>query len=305
MLVWGVPLAGQVSGQAPDTDAFRARLSAVPVIPVERVELDLQAEPALGRVSAVTTDDQGNLYVFHRPAEGDPVAVFDSSGRFLRSWGEGLFNMPHGIRVDPVGDVWTVDANTSRVLRFSPAGDLQLEIQLDRPALDQEFCGATDVAFLPDGGVVVSDGYCNGRVVEFDADGNQVREWGTRGRGPGQFRVAHSIAVGPGEVVYVADRENGRLQRFDRWGRLLGMWGYSRQLYSVAVSRDGDLYITVRLAENSDNHVIRLDPATGEMLGRLEIDCIGHELAIAADGALVPGLLCPAPPGGVVLYRPR
>lgn len=299
LLGLAMPVAAQTSVQ----DDFRDRLEHVPILPAERVELELSADLALGRVSAITSDDSGNLYVFNRRIEGDPVVVLDSGGRFLRSWGEGLFNIPHGIRIDSAGDVWTVDANTSKIYKFSPTGELLMAIQLDRPALDYDFCGATDVAFLSDGHVLVSDGYCNGRVVELDPLGETVSEWGERGTGPGQFKVAHSIAVGPDQVVYVADRENGRLQRFDRSGRLLGIWEYARQLYSVALSDDGRLYISLRLPDEPRNHVVQIDPVTGEMLGRVSLDCIGHELEVTADGNLLPGLLCSGPHGNVVLYR--
>lgn len=299
LLSCATPLAAQTT----DQDAFRDRLEDVPILPTARVELELDVDPALGRVSAVTTDDEGNIYVLHRPTEGDPVVVVDPNGRFIRSWGEGLFNIPHGIRVDPNGDVWTVDANTSKIYKFNSTGDLLLDIQLDRPESDRDFCGSTDIAFLSDSHVLVADGYCNGRVVEFDPRGGRVREWGRRGTGPGQFVVAHSIAVGPDQVVYVADRENGRLHRFDRSGRFLGVWEYARQLYSVAFSRGGDLYISVRLTEEPRNHIIRIDPATGEMLGRVSLNCIGHELAVSPDGALLPGLLCPDAPGRIVLFR--
>ena len=48
-----------------------------------------------------------------------------------------------------------------------------------------------------------------------------------------------------------------------------------------------------------------LDPATGEMLGRVSLNCLGHELAVSPGGALLPGLLCPDSTGHVVLYRRR
>jgi DNA-binding beta-propeller fold protein YncE len=272
---------------------------------MDSVALPLPIYPVLGRVSAVTADDRGNLYILNRAADGDPVVVLDPDGRLLRSWGKGLFTMPHGIRIDPAGNVWTVDANTSKIYKFNAAGGLLLQVQLERPREDIEFCGATDVAFLPDGHVLVSDGYCNGRVVELNPDGERVREWGSRGREPGQFRVAHSIALGPDQVVYVADRENGRLQRFDRLGRLLGVWDYVSQLYSVAFSREGALYISLRLTEEPRNYIVRIDPATGEMLARTSLNCLGHELAVSPGGALLPGLLCPDSTGHVLLYRRR
>lgn len=296
-----VPLSPQTPGQ----DTFRARLEQVPTLSTDSVALPLRITPPLGRVSAVTADDRGNLYILTRPANGDPVVVLAPDGRLLRSWGKGLFSMPHGIRIDPAGNVWTVDAHTSTIYKFTPTGGLLLQMQLERPREDVAFCGATDIAFLPDGHLLVSDGYCNGRVVEFTPSGERVREWGSRGREPGQFRVAHSIALGPGQVVYVADRENGRLQRFDRTGRLLGVRDYASQLYSVAFSREGALYISLRLTDEPRNHIVRIDPATGQMLGRVSLNCLGHELAVSPGGALLPGLLCPDSTGHVVLYKRR
>ena len=294
-----------LSAQTPSQNTFRARLEQLPIMAIDSVALPLPIYPVLGRVSAVTADDRGNLYILNRAADGDPVVVLDPDGRLLRSWGKGLFTMPHGIRIDPAGNVWTVDANTSKIYKFNAAGGLLLQMQLERPREDVEFCGATDVAFLPDGHVLVSDGYCNGRVVELNPDGERVREWGSRGREPGQFRVAHSIALGPDQVVYVADRENGRLQRFNRSGRLLGVWDYVSQLYSVTFSREGELYISLRLTDEPRNYIVRIDPATGEMLGRVSLNCLGHELAVSPGGALLPGLLCPDSAGHVVLYRRR
>ncbi len=290
------PVAAQVAG----SDVFREILSDVPELELDRVGLRVDPSVVLEGISAVAADDEGNIYVLHRPTDGDPVVVLDPTGRLLRSWGAGMFNIPHGIRVDPAGDVWTVDANTSKIYKFTSKGDLLLEIQVDRPESERDFCGATDVAFLADGHVLVADGYCNGRVIELDASGRQLREWGTRGTGEGQFVVAHSVAVGPEGVVYVADRENGRLQRFDQDGRFLGLWEYAGQLYGVAFSPTGELYISVLLnPDPREAYLIELDPGTGEMLGR--VDGFGHELAVSRDGALLPGERS----GNVILFRPR
>ena len=237
--------AGPVAAQNADVDVFRDLLKGVAQLPVDRIELEVDPAVTLVGVSAVSADARGNIYVIHRPSTGDPVVVLDPTGRFLRSWGEGMFNIPHGIRVDPVGNVWTVDSNTSKVYKFSAQGELLLDIQVDVPEGGGRFCGTADIAFGENGQVFVADGYCNGRVIEFDAAGRQVREWGTRGTGPGQFVVVHSVALGPQGLVYVADRENGRLQRFDQDSQFLGVWEYAGQLYSVAFSPSGELYISV------------------------------------------------------------
>ena len=64
------------------------------------------------------------------------------------------------------------------------------------------------------------------RVIEYDAGGTKLRQWGERGTGPGEFDVVHSIAIGPQGNIYVADRENGRLKWFDPRGKFLGQWKY-------------------------------------------------------------------------------
>lgn len=293
-------VARPIGAQVADTDVFRKHLEDVPQLPMDRIELRVDPSVDLEMISAVTSDEDGNIYLVHRKRDADPVVVLDSTGRFLRSWGKGMFTIPHGIRIDPAGNVWTIDANTSKVYKFAPEGNLLLEIDIDRPESERDFCGATDVSFLTDGRVVVADGYCNGRVVELDGGGGQLREWGNRGTEPGQFVVAHSVAVGPDGIVYVADRENGRLQRFDADGRFLGLWDYARQLFSVAFGPTGELYISVVLSRDPlEGYLIRIDPATGDMLGRVD-DVMGHELAVSKDGSLLPGAL-----SEVLLFRPR
>ena len=156
-----------------------------------------------------------------------------------------MFKIPHGIRLDPEGNVWTVDAHTSMVYKFTPEGQQLLAIRVgDVPDPCRNFCGATDVAFAQNGHVLVSDGYRNARIIEYDAGGSKVREWGKHGSGPGEFQVVHAIAVGPQGHVYVADRENGRTWWFDLQGQFLGQWTYGGQLFTVAFSHAGDLYVS-------------------------------------------------------------
>jgi DNA-binding beta-propeller fold protein YncE len=257
---------------------------------VDRVELQVHPPLLLEGISAVTADKQGNLYVLHRPAHGNPVVVLDAQGNLLRSWGQGLFKVPRGIRIDPDGNVWTVDANTSMVDKFTPEGQQLLAISVgDVPDPCRDFCDATDVAFAPNGHVLVADGYRNARIIEYDAGGSKVREWEKRGSDPGEFNVVHAIAVSPQGNIYVADRDNGRLQRLDSQGQFLGQWTYGGQLFTAAFVPAGELYISTLLtreAWDTEFNVIKIDPASGTMLGRVEVPA--HELAVAPDGALLP-----------------
>ncbi len=224
-----------------DSDRLGGLLKDVPELPVERVELKVQPSLMLETISAVTTDKHGNIYIIHRPSSGDPIVVLDPQGNFIRSWGRGLFTMPHGIRIDPDGNVWALDAHSSTIYKFTPEGRTLLEIRVgDVPDTTRTFCGATDIAFAKPGHIFVSDGYCNARVIEYDATGTKLREWGKHGTGPGEFKVVHSIALSPKGILYVADRENGRIERFDQRGQFLGQWQYDSALADPRPRAPGD-----------------------------------------------------------------
>jgi hypothetical protein len=100
---------------------------------------------------------------------------------------------------------------TAPVLRHPPL--LTIEVGGQPSPCERNFCSTTDVGFGPDGRIFIADGYANGRVLEYTADGRKVREWGNVGSGPGQMRVVHSLVVGLEGVVYVADRIDLRNHR--------------------------------------------------------------------------------------------
>jgi DNA-binding beta-propeller fold protein YncE len=194
----------------------------------------------MARVSSVAAGADELAYVLHRPAnDTDPVVVLDASGNVQRSWGKGLFSIPHSIRIDPAGNVWTVDAGNSHIYKFTPEGELLLRVDVgEMPDKEGPFRGAADIAFTSDGHFFVADGYGNSRVLEYDGSGERIREWGELGRdvskgGPGEFRIVHGIAVDNEDVIYVADRENGRIQRFHRDGTYIGTWDGLGKVYSL------------------------------------------------------------------------
>ncbi len=312
MLLAIVALQPQVStaqpgpqGAADSDNRLRALVAAVPLLDMERIEL----HPAvtLEGISSIASDTTGNLYVIHRPTDpnADPVVVLNRDGVFLRSWGKGMYTIPHGIEIDPDGNVWTTDANTSRIYKFTPQGKTLLEIEVGGiPDPNADFCSITDVAFSPTGNghVFVADGYCNGRVLEYDAAGKKVAEWGSQGDGPGQFDNAHGIAFGPDGNIYIADRENGRLQWFDMHGRFLGMRTYGGQFYNVVFDRHGELWASVHpkgVSLDEEFNVVHIDLTTGRMLGR--VPGRSHQLAIGDDGTILPA----SRSGSLIIYRPK
>ena len=112
-----------------------------------------------GRVSAVATDSAGNLYAFQRGKTADPLIVFDSTGKYLRSWGKGMFGTPHGLRIDSADNVWITDSSDHQVMKFTKVGDLLLTLGVKGKAGADEkrFNKPTDIAFAGNGDFYVSD----------------------------------------------------------------------------------------------------------------------------------------------------
>jgi DNA-binding beta-propeller fold protein YncE len=248
---------------------------------------------ATGMGSWVSSDRDGRIYLLQRGDQADPVIVLDRTGKVLRSWGRGRYVMPHGIRVDPLGHVWTTDAASSKVIEYDARGAVLHEIAVGGQPVPcrNDFCGTTDVAFLPDGHVLIADGYANARVLEYTRDGRKVAEWGTAGTGPGQFRLPHSIAVGTDGVVYVADRENGRVQRFTRQGGYLGEWPQYGKTFGVTVAGDGTVWLATQprdLPNLSPGWLLQIDPASGQLLGHVEVTGV-HGMDVMRSGELLVG----------------
>jgi len=200
--------------------------------------------------------------------------VVDKQGRIVRSWGKGMFTVPHSIRIDADGNIWTVDAGSSVILKFSPEGKKLQEIDVGEVATGNgcafpTLCGTTDIAFAPGGRLYVSDGYGNARVLEYSSAGKRVRQWGSSGNGPGQFQIPHGVAVG-GDVVYVADRTNARVQRFTLDGAYLGEWTHLGRPFALKMM-NGSLWVSITTLEQRPSPwLLKVDPAMGKVLGQAE-----------------------------------
>jgi outer membrane protein assembly factor BamB len=92
------------------------------------------------------------------------------------------------------------------------------------PARDGLFRQPTDVAWDSKGNIYITDGYVDSRVAKYDRNGDWVKQWGTRGSGPGQFNTPHSIVIDRDDHIYVGDRGNRRVQVFDADGNFLRQW---------------------------------------------------------------------------------
>jgi hypothetical protein len=231
---------------------------------------ELPASRSWGHVTAVHPGTDGRtIWVLDRCGatgcigreEVDMVFQFDLDGRLLRSFGAGLFAVPHGLHVDFEGNVWVTDAayltspreGVGHVVRkFSPEGKLLLTLGEwgvggDGPG---HFYRPSDVLVAPDGSVFVADGHAgypeeggNSRIVKFSPDGSFLMEWGSWGSAIGQFRELHALAMDSRGRLFVGDRGNSRIQIFDQEGGHLATWTQFGSPSGLYIDADDLLYV--------------------------------------------------------------
>jgi hypothetical protein len=177
-------------------------------------------------VAAVAVDSRDRVYLFNRGEH--PMIVLDREGNFLRSWGEGLFNRAHGVHIGPDESLYCTDDGDHTVRKCTLEGKVLLEIGIPgKPApymSGEPFHRCTHTALSPRGDLYVSDGYGNARVHKYSPDGKRLLSWGEPGTDPGQFNIPHNICCDADGWVYVADRENHRVQVFNGDGKYETQW---------------------------------------------------------------------------------
>ncbi len=244
----------------------------------------------LGMVSSIAVDKTGLIYLIQRDEKVDPIVVIDAAGNVVRSWGKGLYVMPHSIRIDPSGNIWTTDAMKSVVYKFSPAGKKLLELHVGQhPEPCEKPCGTTDVAIAPNRHIFVADGYVNARILEYSPDGRFVGEWGKAGSNPGEIHQPHSIAIDEDGILYEADRLNSRVQRFDLKGKFLGEWTNFGKTHALSVHA-GEVWLSSQATEKENleppGWILKVDKRTGKLLGYTE--CSGaHGMAVLQNGEVL------------------
>jgi DNA-binding beta-propeller fold protein YncE len=241
-------------------------------------------------VSGVAIDAKDNVLVFHRGDPQRPILVLDHEGRLLRTFGEGLFASTHGLRVDPAGNVWTTDNANHTVVKLSPEGKVLMSLGEKDVAGEDErhFNKPTDVAFAPNGDFYVSDGYGNSRVVKFDKAGKFVLAWGRKGAGEGEFNLPHAVRLDSKENVYVADRENKRIQVFDAGGKFLRQFANGVSPYGLFITPDDSVFV----ADGVKHEVLKMTP-DGKVLARWGGGgrerghfLMPHGICVGGDGAV-------------------
>jgi DNA-binding beta-propeller fold protein YncE len=247
--------------------------------------------------AAVGPDDR--VYALTRSE--NRVMVYAPDGSFLDAWGEAELTRPHMLSLGPDALVYVADDRAHMIRVFTPGGrpvrvigdgrPSETGVDMDAPTFFDRcasiraggpFNTPTKAAAAADGEVYVSDGYGNSRVHRFDGDGRLLASWGETGTGPGEFHVPHSVAIHPDGRLFVTDRENDRIQLFDREGRFLEAWTQVRRPTDVAFDGDGFVFVTElpRLAGN-------LGRDRSFTNGLTEVDLPGRVSILSPEGSVV------------------
>jgi DNA-binding beta-propeller fold protein YncE len=258
------------------------------------------------QVSGVAIDSRGRVLVLHRGAQ--PLLEFESNGKFVQPWTAVTFSEgkvaaiapgdrvsghsaysavygaagcdscgAHSVRVDPDHNIWVVDAPGQVIYKMDPQGKVLMRLGKKGVAGSDHdtFNLPTDVGFAPNGDLYVTDGYAGARVVKFSREGKYLLEWGTRGKGPGQFELPHNVVVDARGRVYVTDRENRRIEVFDSSGKFLAQWATPQGVSGLFLTKDQHLWAGAMLL-NLEGQVLATLPK------RTAAD--GHGVAVSDSG---------------------
>jgi DNA-binding beta-propeller fold protein YncE len=274
--------------------AWAGDVDTAPLLPYKAVADWAKLPPGwnFGETSGVDVAPDGSIWVFNRGLH--PVMQFAPDGRMLQAWNEVPVTSSHGLRVDPQGNVWLVDVAGHTVSKYTPNGRVLMVItQPGKSPGDNDskyaFNRPTSLAFSPAGGFYVTDGYVNSRVIQYSSEGDYIRHWGTKGKGDGQFDLVHDVVLDKQGRLYVADRNNSRVQIFTPDGKFLGKWEHVGQPWGLAyVAADDAIF----LCDGLNNRIVKVS-TDGKVLGRLSgfgkvtgrLD-FPHHMAVAPDGSI-------------------
>ncbi|MCC9605838.1 twin-arginine translocation signal domain-containing protein [Blastopirellula sp. JC732] len=228
-----------------------------------------------GATHGVTIDREGLIYIKHQNGGSQPmdaIVVFDPTGKAVRSFGKEYHGGGHGIDIREEGGeefLYLSDVKHCQVIKTDLKGDVVWKKDFPQePGVYKDGAGyrPTNVAFAPDGGLYIGDGYGSHYIHQYDKDAKWVRTWGGAGSEPGKMKTPHGMWFDdrPGRTpsLAVADRANARLQYFTPTGEHLGF--VNDLLFPADIDIQGevmlvpDLHARITLLDKDNNVITHL-----------------------------------------------
>ena len=222
--------------------------------------------------SGIAFNSKGNIFVLHRGPM--PLMEFDPDGNFIRGFGDGMFERSHGLRIDAQDNIWATDVRSNMVYKFDPTGRLEMVLGVKGHTGEWHpfghlrlFDEPNEAVVGPTGDIFVLQGHGKGcsRVLKFDSGGTFIKTWGGKGNGPGQFDLPHSLVFDAQGLLYIADRNNARIQVFDADGNYIRESAHPGAPCGLFMSPDQHIW----LAHGHTGHVMKLD-LNGKVVGVIE-----------------------------------
>ncbi len=224
-----------------------------------------------GSTSAVAIDKDGkHIWVAERCGVNscatstlDPILKFDASGKLVKSFGAGMIMAPHGIHVDPQGNIWAVDCSClggapvdstaprrgHQIYKFSPDGTLLMTLGSVGGGRENDyFWQPNAVLVAPSGDIFVAEGHSsrsnsNARVLKFSKDGKLLKSFGSWGTGTAQMDQPHALAMDSKGRLFVGDRGNDRIQIYDQNGALLDTWYQFSRPSGIWIDKNDNIFV--------------------------------------------------------------
>jgi len=217
---------------------------------------------SVGSPVGLGINSKDELVIFHRgdrkwtfpfPSEkikSNTISIIDNeSGKILKSFGANMFIMPHGLEVDYDDNIWVTDVALHQIFKFNSQGVLIFTLGNASKAGNDNYSFnlPADITVLKDGSFYVADGYGNSRIIKFTKEGDFITKYGTYGSSKSQFIIPHGIDNDDEENIYVADRENNRIKKYNNNGELIKIWQneISQQLYSLKFNHRNKLIYAI------------------------------------------------------------
>lgn len=247
---------------------------SAPPLPYDPVPESFALPPGMnfGGTSAVAFTSKGTMFVIHRGPM--PLMEFDADGHFIRGFGDGLFERPHGLRIDRDDNIWATDVASNMVYRFDPSGRLTLVLGVKGQTGDWHpyghlrlFNEPNEAVAGPTGDIYVLQGHgkAESLVLKFDHHGDFIKSWGGTGKGPGQFDLPHSLVFDAQGLLYIADRNNARIQVFDADGTYIRESSHPGTPCGLFMDADQHIW----LAHGHTGEIMKLD-LQGNVVGVME-----------------------------------